>query len=158
MEKLDFSPLLGIEEVVIEKTELNKSNEFLVYVKSTKVGTKCHCCGKQTEDYYCMGEEKKIRHLAIFGKPSYLIIKQPRYKCGSCANSPITTQTQSWRAKGSKNTLLLEKHILLLLVNSTVQDVSIKESIGYGTIEGILERHIQAEVDWKEIKSLEVKR
>jgi len=45
---------------------------------------------------------------------------------------------------------------MLSLINSTIEDISTKESIGYGAIEGILERHINSEVDWKEIKSLDV--
>jgi len=156
MNELDFSVILGIGDVEIEKTELNKRNEYLVYVKSTKKGTTCHSCGKYIEDYYGVDKEQKIRHLSVFGKPSYIIIKQARYRCSCCLKKPITTQTQSWRTKGSKNTLLFEQHILLLLINSTMEDVSIKENIGYGTIEGILERHVQGEVDWKAIKSLEI--
>lgn len=34
MNGLDFSTLVGIGEVEIEKTQLNKNNEFLVHVKS----------------------------------------------------------------------------------------------------------------------------
>ena len=45
---------------------------------------------------------------------------------------------------------------MLSLINSTIEDVSTKECIGYGAIEGILERHINSRIDWKEIKSLDV--
>jgi transposase len=43
---------------------------------------------------------------------------------------------------------------LLSLVNSTLQDVAIKERIGYKTIEAIVERSISQEVDWEQIKEL----
>jgi len=45
---------------------------------------------------------------------------------------------------------------MLSLVNSTLQDVSIKHDIGQGAIEGILDRHVQATVDWDKIKSMRV--
>jgi transposase len=38
--------------------------------------------------------------------------------------------------------------LLRQLVNSTVEDVSIKEDVGYKAIEGILDRHISSEVNW----------
>ena len=156
MTEIDFHSILGIPDVAIEKTGMNSNDEFIIYVKSTKKGTNCHCCGKHTDIQYGFDREQKIRHLSIFGKPSYIVIKQPRYKCQKCDNKPITTQQQSWRTRNCPNTIPFEKHILLSLINSTIEDVSAKESIGYGAIEGILERHINSEVDWEEIKSLNV--
>jgi len=48
-----------------------------------------------------------------------------------------------------------EEHILLEMVNSTVEDVGIKEDLGYEAVLGIICRHIDTEVSWKEIKSLD---
>ena len=47
-----------------------------------------------------------------------------------------------------------EEHILLKLVNSTVQDVCLKEAIGYEAIMGIIDRHIQGAVDWNQFAHL----
>ena len=156
MIEIDFNAILGIPEIVIENTEMNSDDEFLIYVKSTKEGTNCHCCGKHTDIQYGFDREQKIRHLSIFGKPCYIIIKQPRYKCQKCTDKPVTTQQQSWRTRNCQNSIPFEKHILLSLINSTIEDVSAKESIGYGAIEGILGRHINSEVEWQELKSLNV--
>lgn len=156
MNESDFSTLLGIPDVIIENVKLNNKDEVFVYLRSTKTGTNCHCCGKYTEDYYCLDAEQQVRHLSAFGKPCYIVIKQPRYRCSCCSTKPLTTQSQSWRVKGSKNTIAFERHILLSLVNSTIEDISIKESIGYSAIEGILERYIKAEVDWTKIDSLKL--
>ena len=41
-------------------------------------------------------------------------------------------------------------------MNSTVQDVGIKEEIGYEAVMGILDRHIQGEVDWNQFVRLDV--
>ncbi len=49
-----------------------------------------------------------------------------------------------------------EEHILCQLINATIQDVAKKEKVTYDTVEGIIERHIKAEVDWDEFETLEV--
>jgi transposase len=49
-----------------------------------------------------------------------------------------------------------EEHILLSLINSTIQDVSIKENIGYDVIEGILNRNISTDIDWNTIEQIDV--
>jgi transposase len=41
-------------------------------------------------------------------------------------------------------------------VNSTVQDVCIKEDLGYEAIMGMIDRHVQGEVDWKRFVCLDV--
>ena len=41
-------------------------------------------------------------------------------------------------------------------MNSTVQDVCIKEEMGYEAVMGILDRHIQGEVDWNQFVRLDV--
>lgn len=51
---------------------------------------------------------------------------------------------------------MYEAHILLKLVNSTVQDVCIKEDIGYEAVMGILDRPIQGEVDWHQFTRFDV--
>ena len=40
-----------------------------------------------------------------------------------------------------------EEHIWLKLVNRTVQDVCLKEALGYEALMGIIDRHIQGEVE-----------
>jgi transposase len=44
--------------------------------------------------------------------------------------------------------------VLLSLVNSTIADVSIKEGIGYKAAEGIVDRYIEAEVNWDNIPTI----
>jgi transposase len=45
---------------------------------------------------------------------------------------------------------------LLSLVNSTVQDASIKEDIGYEAIMGIIDRSIERDIKWEDVPRLEV--
>jgi transposase len=46
------------------------------------------------------------------------------------------------------------EHVLKLLVNSTVQDVSAKERLGYAEVEGIVESQCGQGVDWGSFASL----
>jgi len=40
------------------------------------------------------------------------------------------------------------------LINSTIQDVSLKLDLGPDAIEGILDRRVDAKIDWEKIKSI----
>jgi transposase len=55
----------------------------------------------------------------------------------------------------SPNTIAFEKHILLELMGSTVEEISLRENIGYETVMGIIHRHMQTEIDWDSIEKLE---
>jgi len=44
----------------------------------------------------------------------------------------------------------------LQLVHATVEDVSLKEAIGYKALEGIVERWISREVKWTEVQGMEI--
>nr|QNO41500.1 hypothetical protein CJIIDBMB_00002 [Methanosarcinales archaeon ANME-2c ERB4] len=51
---------------------------------------------------------------------------------------------------------MYDNHILLEMVNSTVEDVSIKEGLGYEAVMGSLYRYIDTEVSWDGIERLDV--
>ena len=42
------------------------------------------------------------------------------------------------------------------MVNSTVQDTSIKEDIGYEAIMGIIDSYIERDINWEDVTRLEV--
>jgi transposase len=152
----ELNTLLKIPDVEIEKTEITSNNTLSIYLRSTKQGTKCRCCGKHIEKSYGFDREQSIRHTGVFGNKCYLIIKKPRYECPYCESKPVMTQELSWSNRKSSYTIEYEKHIMLSLVNSTIEDVSAKERIGYGAIEGMLERYIKLDINWEEIKELNV--
>ncbi len=66
-----------------------------------------------------------------------------------------TTQQVPWHERRSPNTIAYEKHILLSLMGRTVEDVSLKEKLGYEAIMGIIRHQVQSEVNWELISSLE---
>jgi transposase len=148
--------LLGLQGIEIESVELSSNNVLIIRVRSAIDGCHCHRCGKPTGHYHGLGQEIKLRHLPVFGFKTYIVIKPKRYQCQACDGKPTTTQKLDWYTPKSAFTKAYEQDVMLSLVNSTIQDVSIKHDIGHGAIEGILDRHIQPSVDWDKIKSIEV--
>jgi hypothetical protein len=61
-----------------------------------------------------------------------------------------------WRESNSPHSNVYDYHLLLQLGNSTVEDVSIKECLGYDSVLGVLERRISASVDWGQYTALVV--
>ena len=97
-----------------------------------------------------------IRHLPVFGRPSYLRYRPRRYQCLECEDYTTTTQRVDWRESNSPHSMEYDDYLLLQLVNSTVEDVSIKEGVAYDCVLGVLERRISASVDWGQYTALDV--
>ena len=147
---------LDIQDVKVEKVESTRNNEIIITVSSTLEGTHCHQCGKKITNSYGYSREIMLRHLSILGKPTYIGISPKRYQCPDCEDPPTTTQKLAWYDVRSPHTKAYETHVLLSLVNSTVSDVSIKEGLGYEAVEGIIDRRVSEEVDWKDYQAIEI--
>jgi transposase len=74
----------------------------------------------------------------------------------SVRSHPTTTQRLDWRESNSPHSMMYDDHLLLQLINSTVEDVSIKEDVGYDCVLGVLERRIDTCVDWGQYTELGV--
>ena len=103
---------------------------------------------------YDEGREIKLRHLPILDRPTYILIKPRRYRCDDCPGNPTTTQHLPWYEPRHAVTKAYAEHVLRLLVNSTVQDVSEKEKIGYDEVEGMVKDRFGQSVDWGSFASL----
>jgi transposase len=147
---------LDIPDVRVLKTEINKVGELIITIESTKEGTHCRQCGREIRKPHGYDEWMIIRHLPVFGRPSYLRYRPRRYQCMECAGHPTTTEQLDWRESNSPHSLRYDDHLLLQLVNSTVEDVSTKEAVAYDCVLGVLERRISASVDWWQYGALEV--
>ena len=86
----------------------------------------------------------------------FLRLRPKRYRCPYCDGGPTTTQELVWYSAKSPHTKAYEKYLLLQLVHATVEDVSLKEAIGYKALEGIVERWISREVKWTEVQGMEI--
>ena len=145
--------VLGISNITVENAEITKNNEFIITVRSTEKEILCQKCGSITSPHG-HSPSIKLRHLAIFGKKTYIQITPARGRCDNCEGSPTTTQTSSWYNKSNRQTKVYEEYLLLLIINSTISDVSIKEDIGYKAVEGIIDRYIETEVDWSKVSKI----
>jgi len=154
MAKAQVTIPLDIPEVRVLKSEINKAGELTITVESTKETTVCRRCGRIIEKFHGYDKWVKLRYLPVFGHPTYLRYRPKRFRCEYCDGQPTTSQRLDWHEPNSPNTFAYEQHILLQLVNATVEDVSRKECLGYDMILGIVDRHIRAEVDWSQYTAL----
>jgi len=154
--KAIINKLLKIKGIVIEEVEINENDEVIIKVRSTVEGTKCQKCGKTITEEYGEDEAIKLRHLSILDCKTYIEIKPKRYRCPYCTDKPTTTQQLEWYNAKNRQTKAYEKYILKQLINSTIEDVSIKEKFGYKAIEGIINRNISKEINWEEYEYLNI--
>ena len=139
---------LEIPEVRVLKSEINKEGELIITIESTKETAVCQRCGRVIRKIHGYDDWVKVRYLSVFGHPTYLRYRPKRYCCDQCDGHPTTSQRLDWHEPNSPNTFRYEQHILLQLVNATVEDVAIKERLSYDSVLGILERCIETQVDW----------
>src|SRR3990170_4150166 len=147
MKRAQVTVPLDIPEVRVLQTEINKVGELIITLESTKEGTICRQCGREIRKRHGYDEWTIIRHLPVFGRPSYLRYRPRRYQCLECKGQPTTTQRLDWRESNSPHSLVYDDHLLLQLVNSTVAD---------DCVLGVLERRIRASVDWGQYTTLGV--
>lgn len=146
---------LGIRNVINLGTEWGADGEIIINVESTREGTQCRVCGRRITKFKSYDDERCLRHLSLFGKAVYLRLRPKRYAC-TCLHKPSTTQGLEWCEPYSPHTKAYDEHLMVQLVNSTVEDVSQKEQVGYDAVVGALKRRIQTHVDWAELEELNV--
>jgi transposase len=156
MSRAQVSVPLDIPDVRVIRTEMNKQGELIITIESTKKGTTCRRCGHWIDKFHGHDNWVTVRHLPVFGRPSYLRYRPKRYQCRACEGHPTTTDRLDWHDANSPHTFALDDHLLLQLVGTTIEDVSIKERVGYDAVLGALERRISTEVDWMALTALEV--
>jgi transposase len=145
---------LDIPEVRVLQIETNTRGDCTITVESTLEGTKCRKCGRVITELHGVEEWLTLRHLPILGRRAYRRLRPKRYRCPYCEGGPTTTQELSWYEARSPHTKAYEKYLLLQLVHATIEEVSIKEEIGYKAIEAGVDRWISTAVQWAEVKGV----
>ena len=140
---------LDIPDVEIIGTEISKYGDYVIRVESTRDDAACQHCGSQLTKFNGHNREIELRHLPILGRRVYIRIRPKRYECPDCGGK-TTTQKLDWYESKSPHTKAYDRHLMLSLVNSTIEDVSRKENIGYKAVEGAITRSIQTQVNWTE--------
>jgi transposase len=145
---------LDIPNVRVLQVEINNRGDCTITVESTMEGTRCRQCRREITDLHGVDDGISLRPLPILGCRVYIRIRPKRYRCPYCEGGPTTSQPLEWYSAKSPNTKAYEKYLLLRLVNATVEDVSLKEEIGYKAVEAILDRSISREVNWEEFRKV----
>src|SRR3989338_11240912 len=153
---MDIADLIRLQDSKVVNVSIDKRDNIFITVETTESSVACHVCGKQLTKRHGCDQERKLRHLSILGNQTYIIYKPHRYLCEDCDNNPTTTSTTSWHNRDSSYTIDYENHVLMELINSTIVDVSIKESLTEPSVMGIVDRHVASSVNWKSIQSLDV--
>lgn len=156
MPKRDVSVPLDIPDVRVLRTELGEKKELIIVVESTRGGVRCRKCGQWINKPHGQDEWVTLRHLPVFGRASYLRYRPKRYQCMNCESHPTTTEKLDWHESNSPHSFAYDEHILLQLTNSSIEDVSVKESVSYDSVLGTLERKIETRVNWSRYTELGV--
>jgi transposase len=95
-----------------------------------------------------------LRHLPVLNMATYIKIRPRRGQCRHCEHEPTTTQGLEWYEERSPHTKAYDQWLMKQLVNTTIEDVSMRENIGYDAVLGALDRQIETQVNWSEIDDL----
>lgn len=148
--------LLGLSEVKVLDVRTNLSaREITITVESTRKHILCRQCGEPTKSHG-LGRKLRLRHLPMFGKETIIEIIPRRGRCEHCDGGSTTTEILDWYDAKGKLTKPLEHHLLFELVNSTVADVSRKADVDYHTVDALIDRYIETDIDFSTIKTLGV--
>jgi len=152
---MDVADLIDLQASKVVDVRLDK-HDIIITIETIESSVVCRVCGKQLTKSHGSDQERKLRHLSILGKQTYIIYKPHRYICDDCDNNPTTTATPSWHHRDSQYTIDYENHVLMELINSTIVDVAIKETLTEALLNGIVDRHIESSVDWESFTILDV--
>jgi len=147
---------LDLPDVRVLQTELTKQHELIITVESTLTSTNCQRCGQPIALLHGHDDPITLRHLSILGQAVFIRLRPKRFRCLTCDGRPTTTQRLSWYEPRSLHTIAYERHLLLVLLNSTVEDVVRKEDVTYDAVLGVLDRWIASSVEWDTLGAFEV--
>jgi transposase len=150
---ISIERLLDLPVVQVLNAEITES-EFRIHVEFSQHFAICHRCGQKATEFLREGQTLRLQHLPSFGRDVFLHLHTKRYSCLHCDDRPSTTQHGDWYDTDAHCTKAFAEFLLMEMINSTAQDVARKHGVTYDTLRGLLDRYINAKVDWKNIKQL----
>jgi transposase len=147
--------LLNIPGIRVLSVKFDE-NKIEYEIESNQGYSICHKCGRKAAEYYENERQLELRHLPLCGRQVILRLRPKRYRCSYCDGVVTTTERPGWYDAKAGCTKAFADFMLLELVNSTIQDVSVKHSVSYDILRGILNRYVRPEVNWKPIKALRI--
>jgi transposase len=150
---------LDIPDVRVLDIKMNKKGDYIITVESTLESTACHQCGREISQFHSRDRAITLRHLPILGHRVFIRLRPKRYECPYCStkkHKKVSTQQLAWYRPRSPHTKAYEEQVLCQLINSTIQDVALKEKLGYEAVVGIVNRYVATQVEWGRFERLEV--
>lgn len=147
---------LDLDDVTILSVEYPDPETIRITAESTLVGTRCRRCGRWITHSHGTDRTIELRHLPILGRKTIIRVCPKRYRCMACHRHPTTTQRLPWHTRRGGHTPAYDAFLVRQVINSTVEDVSQREQVGYKAVMGTLRRHVATEVCWEEIDRLEI--
>jgi transposase len=154
MPKPQISIPLDIDDVNVLKVGVSQNGDIHITLESSLNYGYCRKCGQKLTKFHGYDAWVKVQHMLILGHAVFVHYRPKRYGCRDCDGKPTTTQQLAWHEPNSPHTKAYDRYLLVCLVNSTVQDVAIKEHLPYDTVWGVIERQLAYEVDWSEFTCL----
>jgi transposase len=151
-DKTEFSISLKLSHIKIKRVEIDKVNDFHIYVSCQSDSTLCHKCNQVISKSHGQCSETIIQHLPILDNRVFIHVSWPRFICDKCDGQPTTSFHPEWLSESGDCTKDYENYILKCLINSTVKDVAEKNKTTEERIEGIINRRILLDVNWEEMK------
>lgn len=139
---------LDLPDVEVLRTEVTSRRELIIGVESTLPTAICHQCGRTIDTFYGYDRPIRLRHLPILGMVVFIEIRPKRFRCPFCDDHPTTTQRSEWYEPKAPFTKAYERQMLILLINGTLTDVSQKEGVTPDAMLGVIDRWIEADVNW----------
>ena len=146
---------LDIPEIEVIGMDINEKGDYIITVGSTRNWAVCQHCGSRITKFNGHNREIELRHLPILGRRVYIRLRPKRYECPNCGGK-TTTQKLEWYEPKSPHTKAYDHHLMLSLINSTVEDVSRKEDVGYDAVEGAVGRCLDNQVNWDEFTEIKI--
>jgi transposase len=147
---------LDLPHVKVLKVEGRAGGGWTISVESTLTTARCEKCGRESANFHGYDHWIEVQHLPIFEQVVFIRYRPKRYACPFCEGQPSTQHQLSWHRSRSSYTKAFEDKLLKALIHSTVQDVSVKEGVGYDGVLGLLEGRVGPKVDWQRFKRLGV--
>lgn len=143
-----------VADVEVIRSEVTGDGKLLICVESQIATTECGICHQTIRCNAGHGQELRLRHLPVLDLETYVVLRPKRAKCPHCWPEAKTTQVLPWYEPRSPHTKAYDEYLLKQLVNSTIEDVSLKEHLGYDAVVGALDRQVDVKVNWDEIADL----
>ena len=146
---------LDIADVDVLSVE-SRGGAYHIKVESSLEYATYRKCGQVIRALHEREDWVKVQQLPILDRAVFVYYQPKRYRCPECEGGPTRTQRLSWHEPNSPHTVAYDHYLLRMLVNSTLEDVTHKAQVSYDSLVGVLDRCVEAQVDWRRYSDLNV--